>query len=372
MTTAEPRPIGLYLHVPFCKVKCLYCDFYSMPAGEETKDAYTSALCRAIDEADPLCDTVYFGGGTPSQLGTARLTALLSHIRRTPDCEVTLECNPGDADSLDFRALAAAGVNRISMGLQSANDAERRALGRRSDAATVRRAVALARAAGITNLSLDLMLGIPGQTAESLAKSIDFCLALEVPHISAYLLKIEDGTPFAAMRDRLALPDEDTVCDDYLQTVEALTAAGLRQYEISNFARPGFESRHNLKYWRCEPYLGLGPAAHSFLDGRRFYYPRDLQAFLDGRPPIPDGAGGDPAEWLMLRLRLMEGVTDAAFAARFGRPLPAAFRQSAERFARQGLMTVTDGAAALTPAGCLLSNPIIGALTESVAEIDTN
>ena len=339
-----------------------------MPAGEETKDAYVQALCRSIDAADPLCDTVYFGGGTPSQLGTARLTAILAHIRRTADCEVTVECNPGDAAALDFRALADAGVNRISMGLQSADDAERRALGRRSDAATVRRAVEQARTAGITNLSLDLMLGIPGQTADSLARSIDFCLALEVPHVSAYLLKVEDGTPFAAMRAELALPDEDAVCDFYLQTVDALGAAGLRQYEISNFARPGFESRHNLKYWRCEAYLGLGPAAHSFLDGKRFFYPRDLQAFLDGQPPVQDGAGGDPAEWLMLRLRLMEGVTDAAFAARFDRPLPAAFWNSAERFARQGLMTVTNGCAALTPAGCLLSNPIIGTLTETVAE----
>ena len=339
-----------------------------MPAGEETKDAYTAALCRAIDAADPLCDTVYFGGGTPSQLGTARLIEILSHVRRTADCEVTAECNPGDAQALDFRALAAAGVNRISMGLQSADAAERRALGRRSNAETVHRAVAWARNAGITNLSLDLMLGIPGQTAESLSASIEFCLALAVPHVSAYLLKIEDGTPFAAMRAGLALPDEDTVCDFYLQTVEALNAAGLRQYEISNFARPGFESRHNLKYWRCEAYLGLGPAAHSFLNGKRFYYPRDLQAFLDGEPPVQDGAGGDPAEWLMLRLRLMEGVTDAAFAARFGRPLPAAFWHSAERFARQGLMTVAGGCAALTPAGCLLSNPVIGALTETVAE----
>ena len=339
-----------------------------MPAGEETKDAYARALCRAIDAADPLCDTVYFGGGTPSQLGTVRLTAILAHIRRTADCEVTVECNPGDAAALDFRALAAAGVNRISMGLQSADDAERRALGRRSDAATVRRAVEQVQTAGIANLSLDLMLGIPGQTAESLARSIDFCLALDVPHVSAYLLKVEDGTPFAAMQEQLALPQEDAVCDFYLQTVDALAAAGLRQYEISNFARPGCESRHNLKYWRCEAYLGLGPAAHSFLDGKRFYYPRDLQAFLDGTPPIPDGPGGDPEEWLMLRLRLMEGVTDAAFAARFGAGLPDAFWETAARFARQGLMTVADGCAALTPTGCLLSNQIIGALLQTVAQ----
>lgn len=367
MTTTEPRPIGLYLHVPFCKAKCLYCDFYSMPADAAAKDAYTAALCRAIDAADPLCDTVYFGGGTPSQLGHARLAAILSHIRRTPDCEVTVECNPGDADSLSFEALAAAGVNRLSMGLQSAEDGERRALGRRSSRADVQSAVERAQAAGLTNLSLDLMLGIPGQTAESLARSIDFCVALGVPHVSAYLLKIEDGTPFAAMRDRLALPEEDAVCDFYLQTVRQLAEAGLPQYEISNFASPGFESRHNLKYWRCEEYLGLGPAAHSFLQGRRFYYPRDLQAFLDGKPPIPDGTGGDPAEWLMLRLRLTEGVSDAAFAARFGRQLPAAFWETAARFARQGLMTLAAGRAAFTPAGCLLSNPIIGALTDTVA-----
>lgn len=182
--------------------------------------------------------------------------------------------------------------------------------------------VRLAGAAGIQNLSLDLMLGIPGQTAESLRRSIDFCTQAGVCHISAYLLKIEEGTPFAQRRASLVLPNEDTVCDLYEQACEELEAAGFQQYEISNFARHGFESRHNLKYWNAEEYLGLGASAHSFLGGKRFFYPRDRNAFLRGEGPIQDGEGGSFEEYAMLRMRLADGLIESLARQRYGCGIP--------------------------------------------------
>ena len=271
------NPIGLYLHIPFCRGKCPYCDFYSMRADAACMDTYTQALQKSLEQwAERIgraADTLYLGGGTPSLLGGARIAALVQTAR---DCyglrgaEITVECNPSDVDGHLFEALAGAGVSRISLGLQSAVDEERKALGRRAGVKEAAASIRLAGAAGIQNLSLDLMLGIPGQTAESLRRSIDFCTQAGVCHISAYLLKIEEGTPFAQRRASLVLPNEDTVCDLYEQACEELEAAGFQQYEISNFARPGFESRHNLKYWNLSEYMGLGAAAHSYIKNTRY------------------------------------------------------------------------------------------------------
>ena len=282
------EPIGLYMHFPFCAGKCPYCDFYSAPADDQTMDAYTDAVIRSIrarQAQGERYDTVYFGGGTPSLMGR-RLVRIAEVLRDEPVREFTVECNPSRVEDGLFDALYGAGVNRISMGLQSAVDAERRALGRTADAALVLRRVREVQAAGIENISLDLMLGVPGQTPDSLRTSLDFCRDAGATHVSAYLLKIETDTPFYKMRDRLRLPDEDTVCDLYLQACEALEASGFLQYEISNFAKPGCESRHNLKYWNDAPYAGVGPAAHAFVGGKRFFYPRDTQAFLRGDPPV--------------------------------------------------------------------------------------
>ena len=201
------------------------------------------------------------------------------------------------------------------MGMQSANEAELKILGRRHTAETVREAVKAAREAGIDNVSVDLMLGLPNSSLETLKSSIDFCAALEADHVSAYILKIEPGTPFA--KQELNLPDEDGTADQYLFAVNELKKHGYDQYEISNFARPGKESRHNLQYWRCGEYLGLGPAAHSFMEGRRFYFPRDLEGFLNGNAPTDDGAGGGFSEFAMLSLRLTEGLPRKICETRF-------------------------------------------------------
>lgn len=358
--------IGLYLHVPFCRSKCPYCDFYSMHGGETEMDAYCAEISRNISEsAETLqckANTLYIGGGTPSVLGAARLKSLIMGAKQsflTADAEITVECNPHKLPSDFFEVLRAVGVNRISLGLQSAVETERRVLGRLSSRAEVESVVRSAQSAEIQNISLDVMLGIPNQTEKSLAETLDFCLSLGVPHISAYILKLEENTVFYKRRAQYDFPDDDRTADLYLQMCETLECGGLPQYEISNFARADFQSRHNLKYWHCEEYLGLGPAAHSFLHGKRFYFPRDLQAFLKGEPPVEDGIGGDFTEYAMLALRLREGLRETAVQARFGHGIPQEMRKKAESLAVHGLLANDCAGIRLTRQGFLLSNSVL-------------
>lgn len=364
------NPVGLYIHFPFCISKCPYCDFYSQTAGDGVKAAYAEAVVNTLrgirKERDVSFDTVYFGGGTPSVAGA-------ENIRKIAECvtsenggqtisEFTVECNPSFIEDGFFRVLYDCGVNRISMGLQSAVDSERAALGRRGTVADVSKAVFAAKTAGITNISLDLMLGIPGQTLKSLEKSVAFCLDSGASHVSAYLLKIEEGTPFYERREKLRLPDEEECSELYLRACELLSGCGFSQYEISNFAKPGFESRHNLKYWKCQEYAGIGPSAHSFLSGKRFYYRRDLNAFLNGDLPKPDGNGGDFEEYAMLRLRLSDGLVEKEVIKRFGFPIPEKMKEAAKRLCGMGVVIYDLKGIRITRKGFLLSNSVISEL----------
>lgn len=362
------KPIGLYLHIPFCNGKCPYCDFYSVTPENETVKKYVDALCREIDKADRIYDTVYFGGGTPSLIGADNISRILSHIRRSDNCEVTLECNPSDTGCensvFDFSIIKKSGVNRISMGLQSANDNERKILGRRGGCDDVARAIKRAKSAGIENISLDLMLAIPGQTAESLEKSVEFCKNSGATHISAYILKIEEGTPFFRIKDTLVLPDEDETCDLYSAAVSLIEKSGYKQYEISNFSLDGFESRHNLKYWHCEEYLGIGASAHSFVNGKRFYYERSIDGFINGNPPVDDGFGGDKEEYIMLALRLNEGLNFKKFKEKFGHSIPENIIKKAFELQKHGLVNITENEISLTVNGFLVSNQVIINLIE--------
>ncbi len=364
--------LSLYLHIPFCRKKCPYCDFYSLPAEESLMDAYEAALRDRLREwggrlSRPNVHTVYFGGGTPSLFGAARLMHLLeaasAAFEIAPGAEITAEANPADVTDDFARALFASGVNRVSLGIQSGNDGELAVLGRRHTTRAAAEAVWLLRDAGFRNLSLDLMLGLPGSTGETLGRSLDFLTSLSPEHISAYLLKIEPGTPFAARADTLSLPDDDGAAEQYLLAVRALAEAGYAQYEISNFARPGFESRHNLQYWRSGEYLGLGPAAHSFLSGRRFFYPRDLAAFLSGNAPVDDGPGGNFSEYAMLALRLAEGLSRAACAARFpdGAARFSELLRRAETLPAR-LILCSPERVSLTAEGFLVSNAVLASL----------
>ncbi len=302
-------------------------------------------------------DSVYFGGGTPSVLPGDLFAELLDTVRDcftvTDDAEITVECNPSSDLEHFLPAAADAGVNRVSLGMQSAVDAERRKLGRLADRKRVEEALSIARSCGIENLSLDVMLGVPGQTRRSLEETLAFVVDSGVPHVSAYMLKLEEGTVFYRRADTLDLPGEDLVRDLYLQTIETLETAGLRQYEISNFARPGFESRHNLKYWHCEEYLGFGPSAHSFFRGERFYRKPDWDAFAAGEPVVPDGSGGSFEERLMLALRLTEGYRGE---------IPAALREKASAPVLRPYVEVGDDFLRLTKEGFLVSNTVIAEL----------
>lgn len=366
------KNLGLYIHVPFCAGKCPYCDFYSSSGTHSEMDEYVLTLLNQFKAwggklSDRIVDTVYFGGGTPSLLGGKRLANLIDGVNknfRLENPEITVECNPSSACDTFFKEIKSVGANRISLGMQSAVSEERKALGRSGTSESVKSAVISAKNAGIDNISLDLMLGVPHQTGESLHKSISFCVDMGVQHISAYMLKIEEGTPFFKNRENLILPDEDETCDLYLQTCEELERAGFMQYEISNFSLPGFESRHNLKYWNAEEYLGLGPSAHSFVDGKRFFYPRDRRAFTENPTDVSDGSGGDFAEYMMLRLRLSDGLREDLTRERFGFSIPESVRAAAEKYVGYGYLKSDNEKICFTRDGFLLSNPIIADLEQ--------
>ncbi len=358
--------LGIYIHVPFCASKCPYCDFYSIPLPTDAiLNAYTDEVCRRLNAFSPLppSDTLYFGGGTPSLLGGKRLATIIRAARQnglTDNAEITLEANPADRLYDTFAAFTVEGGNRVSMGMQSATEQGLRALGRRHTLAQLESAVTDAHRAGIDNLSLDIMLATPSQTLMDIDQAVALCDAHQASHVSAYLLKIEPDTPFG--RQPPSVPDDDTTADYYLYACDALERRGYRQYEISNFAKDGKQSRHNLKYWQLDPYLGIGPAAHSFFNGRRFWYPRSLDAFLKGIEPTEEQdrnmCTNSEDEFAMLRLRLTEGLTEAAFFAKYQRPLPTRWIAAANRLPRS-LVTADSQQIALTRDGFLISNELI-------------
>lgn len=364
MNELKQQEVGIYLHIPFCTRKCPYCDFYSVAGDGAVMDAYTDALCAEMDAAPAaIADSLYLGGGTPILLGANRLIRLLQKAQQE-FCltgEITLEANPNVSDFDTLLALRQAGFNRVSFGMQSANEQELAVLGRQHTPEQVCRAVLAASRAGFEDISVDLMIGTPHQTVDSLCNSIDFLSTLPLTHISAYLLKVEPNTAFQNADVLSMLPDEDTVSDSYLTAVRRLETAGFRQYEISNFAKPGHESLHNLKYWQCRPYLGFGPAASGFFDGVRYTHPRDIEGYLanHGQTAMVEETAVDPlAEAIMLGLRLTEGIDLSALSAMYPFDLQQA-EQLAGKYARYGLLRKNGCRIALTPEGFLLSNSIL-------------
>lgn len=356
------KPFGLYIHIPFCLKKCNYCDFYSVSADEEIKRNYAKSLIREIKQwggrlSRPI-DTVYFGGGTPSLLAEFLpdiMTAVKSSFILCENAEITIEMNPADNSEQILSFALKSGVNRLSIGAQSGIDTELKVLGRRHTAKQTVETVRLARELGFENISLDIMLALPHSNEKTLEKSLDFITDLKPEHISAYILKVEENTPFNKVYDTLNLPDEDGAADQYLQMCEYLKNAGYGHYEISNFAKKGKESRHNLKYWKLEDYLGIGPSAHSFLEGKRFYYNRNLNEFIKGAFPLPDGEGGSEEERVMLALRLAEGLKI---------DFTPTLAKKCDLLSKCGLLNMKDGFISLTDKGMLLSNSIITEILE--------
>ncbi len=370
---------ALYLHIPFCVRKCPYCDFFSQVTEPGAPEAYGELLLRQLDltaaqgAAGPLA-TVFFGGGTPSLLPAAVVGALLERAQRlfgfAPEVEISLEANPGTVDAERLTGYRVAGVNRLSLGVQSLQPQQLQRLGRSHDAQQARQAVALARRAGFTNLGLDLIFALPGQTPEELERELAAYLELQPEHLSVYGLTIEEGTPFHHQhrRGQLALPAEELAAEMFLLLHERLEQAGYQHYEISNYARPGTTCRHNQRYWRREPYLGLGAGAHSFLAegyGRRLEVPPDLDAYRRKLLAEEDPAvelerfdrRGAMAETLYLGLRTAAGVSDEEFRARFGQGVAEAFAAPVAQ-AGEHLQCV-QGDWRLTPAGWLLFDHLI-------------
>ncbi len=363
------KSIGLYIHIPFCKSKCPYCDFYSGRASENDFDNYINILRDKIilwsKNVTVPVSTIYIGGGTPSIIGSNRICKIAEYIHSyfkvAENAEFTVEVNPESGKTLDFKMLNNSGINRISIGLQSAVAEELKILGRIHNADDAMLTVKRAQESGIYNISLDLMIGVPNQTLESLIKSIEFCADCGVTHISSYILKIENGTYFGRIRDKLVLPDDDYQAEMYLTAVKHLEKLGYKQYEISNFSKPGFESKHNTGYWKCREYIGIGPSAHSFYNGKRFYYERNMSDFVNNITKC-DGTGGSEEEFIMLSLRLRSGLNFREFKKKYGKPVAHDIIKKSELLAKAGYVEIDSEKISLTQTGFLVSNSIIAEL----------
>ena len=374
------KPLGIYIHVPFCRSKCQYCDFYSLTTKDDKLlDSYIEATCKHIKEAGALApgyqvDTIYFGGGTPSFFGADGMAMILSAIRRgfdvLHDAEITFEANPDSVSQKLLSRLRNEGFNRVSLGIQTDDDALLQKLGRPHTYSQATLAVERIRKAGFSNLSVDLMYGLPGQTLANWEGTVRNVLKLNPEHISCYGLKVEERTPLYQYKDAVNLPDDDLQADMYLAAVEILKSKGYRQYEISNFARKGMVSKHNMKYWTGGEYLGFGPDASSDFGGKRFTIVRDLLAYLDGiksggkvmsevhEIPPRERAG----EYLMTRLRTTAGVIGEDYERHFLLPF-APLEACLQKYAAQGYAIHTaEDSWHLTPEGFLISNTIISDL----------
>lgn len=360
---------GLYIHIPFCIRKCAYCDFVSFSDMEAQFDAYLDALISEMRSYHGAAvDTVFIGGGTPTALGAAQLARLFAAVRENFDvaagAEFTIEANPGTVTDEKISTVLSGGVNRVSVGVQSFNDRELRAIGRIHDAKTAYDTVISLDKAGFSNISIDLMASLPYQTLESLKNTLDTAVSLPIKHISVYSLIIEDNTPIKKKYEdgSYAMPDEDEDREMYRYTAEFLKKNGFCRYEISNYKKPGFESRHNLKYWDCDEYIGIGLAAHSYVNGVRYYNTSDMEKYLVGicregeeRLTSEDMRG----EFMMLGLRKTSGVSAAEFKKRFGAELEAVYGDIIKRYVALGLLAYTDGRLRLTERGLDVANTVM-------------
>lgn len=425
----EKRPLGLYVHIPFCVKKCNYCDFLSAPAGKEEQERYTEALCKEIrgyaeQAKNYIVETVYFGGGTPSVLETAQTERILAAIKEVfsvkgmqeetekkgifslfgkgkregkqaaetdkavpevlkgtsvsqavlPDsnvAELTIEVNPGTVTKEKLMAYRAMGFNRLSIGVQSAHEKELALLGRIHTFEEAKQCLMWAREAGFTNISMDVISALPMQTLEEYEQTLTQVLALSPEHISSYSLSIEEGTPFyerygegGAERDKL--PEEETDRAMYALTKEKLAAAGYRRYEISNYAKQGFESRHNSSYWTGTEYLGFGIGASSLFTNARYHNEINLTEYIeqmargeDVRRDIERLVEAEAMEeFMILGLRMMKGISRAEFGRRFGRPLETVYGSALRKLKDSGLISIDGDTVTLTELGIDVSNQV--------------
>ncbi len=399
--SSQPRQVALYLHIPFCVTKCNYCDFNTYAGIEDLMPEYVSALVEEIGmwgeglEDETRVPTIFFGGGTPSLLPIEDVEKILGACRDSFRCEtemeVTLESNPGDLSVEHLEGLRGVGVNRLSIGVQSFSDAHLLALTRRHSAAEAARAFGMAREAGLDNVNLDLMFGLPRQTLADWKESVDRMISLGPEHLSLYALTLEEGTPLHrdVYRGAMPEPDADLAAEMYLYAIERLGESGYGQYEISSWAKVNRECRHNMVYWRNKEYLGIGAGAHSFLGGCRFAEERrprryvgrvrelrakggwgrlpmengeEMEAALTGRGPVSEveviSEMVEMGETMMMGLRLMEGVSGEGFNRRFGRSLESVFGADLRELEGLGLLEEAGDIWRLTGRGKLLGNEV--------------
>ena len=355
---------GLYLHIPYCLAKCYYCDFYSRGKTQQVPEEYIDSLVARMEQfrqqgvlpAHP--DTVYLGGGTPSLLTPAQLERLLSAANPAAGAEITLEANPETLSPALLEGFLKAGANRLSLGIQTAYQESLTRIGRPHTVEQSRLAFSWARQAGFENISGDIMMALPHYTTQEFDRTLDLMLEGGATHISAYLLKLEPDTRFGKHPPE-GLPNEEQAADFYLYGVEQLEQAGFAQYEISSFAKPGFQGRHNLLYWNCEDYLGLGPAAHSCVDSKRFYWPSNTSQFLQPDcQPVMDG-DCDGVDFLLMQLRLSTGLHLPTLRHRYGMELTPSQMRFLQRCAQQGYVQLENDTVQLTPSGMLIQNSIL-------------
>ena len=361
------KPIGVYVHIPFCRKRCAYCDFYTAMCVDSVKEGYIKSLKNEINRwggaLSRPADTVYFGGGTPSILGADLLSDLLKVVKSsffvTENAEITLEVNPEDATEEFFIKVKKAGFNRLSLGFQSLDDNTLEILGRRHNAQKCVEAFNMARKAGFDNISVDLMLSLPDSSVENSILSAQKIISLSAEHISCYMLILEEKTALYAKRDKLHFPSEEAIEQEYLKISKLFCDAGYSHYEISNFAKSDKMSKHNLKYWRTQEYIGIGPSAYSFVDGERFHYENDLKGFINSPKTVNDGEGGDLLEYVMLTLRLKEGLDEEKIKLRFSKRFSEKLKKTAEKFRENGFLTLENGVISFTSKGMLVSNSLI-------------
>lgn len=391
------KKLGLYIHIPFCAGKCPYCDFYSVKAGEKTHTAYIDALIKQIKEyglpakGTPV-DTVYIGGGTPTIISIELLLKIIKNINNSFELpknpEFTIEANPATVDLKGLKKLKKAGVNRLSLGLQSAHDKELRVLSRKYSYEDFTECYNNAREAGFENISIDLMYGIPTQTVKSFYETLKRVVSLKPEHISAYGLKIEQGTPFHKNLDKIEeyLPSEDAEREMYFMCCDFLSKRGFNHYEISNFAKPGFESKHNLKYWTCSEYIGLGTGAHSYFGGSRFSFRKNVKDYIKNFDYDEEELGNIDifdldryklfdeyleikpneriGEYIMLNFRLSAGINKNDFARLFLKDFDSLYYKKVEPFIYSGHIIKTLGGYAFSREGMFVSNYILSRIIE--------
>ena len=374
------RPLGIYVHIPFCVEKCGYCDFLSAPASVDEQTKYVRALLKEIRSYEPvgdmfLVDTVFFGGGTPSIISPTLVGKIMERLKDvfefSDDLEATIECNPGTLDEKKLRSYAKLGFNRLSIGLQSANDRELKILGRIHDYAAFEANYKLARKCGFANINIDLMSGIPSQNMASWKQTLEKAVALQPEHISAYSLIIEPDTPFyyryGSEAGKKMLPGEAAERAMYRYTNDYLTDMGYRRYEFSNHARRGKESRHNIKYWTMQEYLGFGLGAASYLGGKRFSNPELMDEYIEHAPNSYAGFRMQPVrlekhameEFMFLGLRMADGIAKDDFETMFHVRFESVYKNVVEKYKKSGHLEEVDERIRLTDKGIDVSNRIL-------------